>query len=577
MKRRLLISIAALVASCGLVYAVGALEQAIKPKPELASWLPEGALLSIEARDFNSLLGDWNLSEEKRAWLVSDNHAAFSNSRLFTRLSQAQDEFSVAAGLPADESLLDKVAGKESCIALYDIGNLEFVYLTRLDESSFKSTPLWQTRGKFEERSEAGSNFYVRKDEQSSRVAAFASKDGWLILATREDLLAGVLDRMAGIVAQNLAGEGWYAEAVKQAASERGDLRMVLNLRKIVPSPYFRSYWVQRNVTEMKQYAAAVSDLYRTSQSYREERVLERRVASVAVPQIDMNNLVALVPDDAAFYAAQAAPETEKLLDELRTNLLEMKPQSAAAPSTNAPSAARAEDAGNATQFDMTIDNAPAAVKQLDAYEPLRALLVAAQPESSIEIYSSRPPRDSVFVSLQSAMALTSSRPWDVEAVRQALTQALFPGLTAGRLGVQWTKHSSAAGEFLELDGAVPLFVAVNGSQLLLSNDSTLLDEMLARRTTQGQAGEKNTMTYTALFRLRQEQGNFRRLMKQLDLAGHGSAASQDGSGNSAAPAFFSGNVANLGRAFANMDSERIVENDRGTMVTQTVTYQWTH
>jgi len=32
-------------------------------------------------------------------------------------------------------------------------------------------------------------------------------------------------------------------EAVKQATDERGDLRMVLNLEKIVSTPYFRSYW----------------------------------------------------------------------------------------------------------------------------------------------------------------------------------------------------------------------------------------------------------------------------------------------------------------------------------------------
>jgi len=90
MKRRLWISIAALLLGCGAVFAVGALEQAIKPKHELPSLLPEGALLSIEARDFSLLLRDWNSSEEKRAWLSSDNHAAFSNSRLFERLSQAQ-------------------------------------------------------------------------------------------------------------------------------------------------------------------------------------------------------------------------------------------------------------------------------------------------------------------------------------------------------------------------------------------------------------------------------------------------------------------------------------------------------
>jgi len=187
MKRRLWISISVLLLGCGAVLAVGALEGAFKTTPELPSLLPEGALLSIEARDFGSLLHDWNTSEEKRAWLTSDNHGAFSNSRLFERLSRAQDEFAAAAGLPADEDLLEKVAGKQSCLALYDIGNLEFVYVTRLEQQAIENTPLWQTRGKFEQRSEAGTAFYVHKDAQSSRVAAFASRDGWLILGTRED------------------------------------------------------------------------------------------------------------------------------------------------------------------------------------------------------------------------------------------------------------------------------------------------------------------------------------------------------------------------------------------------------
>ena len=55
------------------------------------------------------------------------------------------------------------------------------------------------------------------------------------------------------------------------AAGAVGDLRMVLNLDKIVPSPYFRSYWVQQNVTDMRAYTAAVSDLFRSKQEYREE------------------------------------------------------------------------------------------------------------------------------------------------------------------------------------------------------------------------------------------------------------------------------------------------------------------
>jgi hypothetical protein len=52
---------------------------------------------------------------------------------------------------------------------------------------------------------------------------------------------------------------------------------MVLNLEKIVPSPYFRSYWVQQNITDLKSYAAAVSDMFRSGSEYREERVLLKK------------------------------------------------------------------------------------------------------------------------------------------------------------------------------------------------------------------------------------------------------------------------------------------------------------
>jgi hypothetical protein len=576
MKRRLLISAGALLLGCAVVFAVGALERVLKPQPELPSLLPEGALLSIEARDFGSLLHDWNSSEEKRAWLASDNHAVFSASRLFTRLSQAQDEFSAAAGLPADAKLLETIAGKQSCLGLYDIGNLEFVYVTRLNQQQIEGTPLWQTRSKFEQRSEAGSPFYVHTDAASSRTAAFAAKNGWLILGTREDLVAGVLDRLAGASSHNLANEGWFAEAVKQAPGERGDLRMVLNLEKIVPSPYFRSYWVQQNITEMKQYASAVSDLYRTSQTYREERVLLRRAGLAAVSQGDVRSLVALAPEDAAFYAAQASPAPESVLDTLRDNLLEPRPESAAASYTTAPAAASAENAGSAAQLDVRIDQAPDVVKQVDTYAPLRALLAAQLPDASLEVFSTRASREGVFVSLQTAMALSAPQNWDEDAVRMALTSALLPGLTAGKLGVRWQKRSSAAGEYLALDGAVALCLAVNGRQLLLANDSLLLERMLARRQKAAPADENGSVTYAALFRHTQEQGNFRRLMAQLDLAGHrGATDLQEASVDGQAPAFFSGNVASFSRVFSKVESEQVEERDLGAKVTQTVTYQW--
>jgi hypothetical protein len=576
MKRRLWISAVVILLCCGVVFAVSALEQVFKPKPELPALLPEGALLSIEARDFGSLLHDWNTSEEKRTWLISSNHAAFSNSRLFGRLSQAGYEFSAAAGLPVDSGLLERIAGKESCLALYDIGNLEFVYLTRLDEPAIESTPLWQTRSKFEQRTEAGSTFYVHKDAQSSRTAAFAAKDGWLILGTREDLVAGVLDRLAGTESHNLSTEGWYAETVKQAAGDRGDLRMVLNLDKIVRTPYFRSYWIQNNITEMKQYASAVCDLYRNGKSYREERVLLRRAAQTMAKQGDIKALAAMAPEDAGFYAAEAVPDPDSLLKRLRENLLEVKPAQGAVQDADAPSTVSAENAGSATQLDVRIDQAPVSIRQKDAFESLRTLLRTQKPDASLEVFTARAPRDGVFVSLQAAMVLAATRDWDEPTVREALAAALPPELSAGKLGVQWERRSSAGGGYLALDGALPLYAAVNGKQLLLANDSILLEHLLERRQKASPLNGFDGVTYAAVFRHTQEENNFRLLMAQLDLVGHGGETGEQASPeNGKTPAFFSGNMASLGRVFSKVQSERIEERDQGSRVMQTVTYQW--
>src|SRR5579862_1789628 len=101
------------------------------PAP-LASLFPAGGLLYLEAKDFGALLADWNASPEKRVWLQSANYEVFSRSRLFLKLGQAQMEFAAAAGVPPDYALMSSVAGTGSALAIYNIGNLEFLYVTHL-------------------------------------------------------------------------------------------------------------------------------------------------------------------------------------------------------------------------------------------------------------------------------------------------------------------------------------------------------------------------------------------------------------------------------------------------------------
>ena len=86
MKRPLWI-IAAIAA---LVAAGFAFQQVANTPRELASLIPPGPLLYLEAKDFHSLLREWNSSGTKAAWLKSANYEVFSRSRLLQRLELSQ-------------------------------------------------------------------------------------------------------------------------------------------------------------------------------------------------------------------------------------------------------------------------------------------------------------------------------------------------------------------------------------------------------------------------------------------------------------------------------------------------------
>src|SRR5712691_3801924 len=290
-----------LLVSIASIGASWAAFQALAPEaPPLSRYVPAGSLLYLQAKDFSALLGDWNASPQKASWVKSKNYEVYSRSRLFLRLQGASKQFAAAAGLPPDMNFLTQVAGAQSALALYDIGKLEFLYITKLPSASSMQSTLWQTRAKFETRSVAGVTFYVRRDPESGREVTFAVNNDYLMLATREDLLAGAIQLMAGSKDRAIEAEQWWSQAVA-AAGHVGDLRMVLNLEKIVPSPYFRSYWIQRNITDMKQYSAAVSDLFRSGKEYREERVLVKKSSPTAEASADAGpgavaELLRLVP-----------------------------------------------------------------------------------------------------------------------------------------------------------------------------------------------------------------------------------------------------------------------------------------
>ena len=544
----------------------GAYRVATPGEPELSHFVPSGALLYLQAKDFASLLGDWDKSQEKKTWFKSKNYDVFSQSRLLLRLQDASNEFSKAAGVPVGADLLHQVAGKQSVLALYDIGKLQFLYITRLASTDSMQSALWQTRSQFETRTAGGVNFYYRQDPESDREVAFAVAGDHLLLATREDLMAGALQLLAGDKAQGLEAEPWWTRSVP-AGGAPGDLRMILNLEKIVPSPYFRSYWIQQNITDLKRFSAAVSDLARSGREYHEERVLLRKDVAHEAPESKgptaVAEIVSLVPANTDIYEAKADPDGKECLDLLTVKILapHLGP---AAPDKLAPQVQLGGgETGSGSDLETRIDQPPTKnfVKG-DSSAPLQAVFAKNHVLAQLQLQNTERDSAGVFIRIHSAVAFRGEADWDEQAVHAALVEFVRPGLTTGQLGVEWKTASG----YSVLDGLWPLAVAVRGKYLIVSDHAAFLASALAGVTKKPSASA--AAVFAAAFDHEHERENFVTLTKMLDL---GSGTPQNGG----TPEFFSENMASLSFTLKGVSSEKIVIHDTADRQTQTVVYSW--
>ena len=543
--------------------------QAAAPRDvALSKFVPAGPLFYLEAKDFSSLIGDWNSSPQKKEWIRSDNYEIFSRSRLFLRLRGAGDQFAAAAGLPPDMNFLSQVAGKRSALALYDIGKLQFLYVTYLPSARSMQTTLWQARAKFEPRNAGGVDFYLRRDPESQREVAFAVAGDYLLLATREDLMAAALQLISGKPDRTVEDEAWWAQSTA-AAGPAGDLRMVLDMQTLVPNGYFRTYWAQQNITDLSQYSAAVSDLFRSAKEYREERVLIRKLEPERNSSPESLSAVAglsnLVPDDAGIYRISVDPTPDASFALLETKLLAPRlgpaPASQLAPQVQLTSG----EQGSTFALETRIDQAPPETSTgPQAGSELKALLQKSPILASLQLQSTQRDSAGVFVRMHSAVVLAAASDWNLSEVQSAITDLIRPALTASELGVSWQAKSG----FDQLDGLWPLAVFVRGKYLVVCDDPALMETVLSNFN---RKSAHPTADFIAGFNHRHERANFAQLVNLIDRPN----ASNSGVGVVRQPQFFSGNIASLSNTLSDVSSERIEIHSEGRKVRQTVIYEW--
>jgi hypothetical protein len=542
-------------------------------QPPLASLMPAGPLIYLEAKDFHSLLNEWNQSGVKRTWLAGANYKVFANSNLVQKLDGLYREYGKVAGfLPGLPGTLE-IAGRESALGLYDLREQQFVYITRVDESQLTKSQLWSMREKFTARETSGISFWLRRDDTSNRTVAFAFTGGWLVLATRDDLMAGALALIARRPGASLADEPWFTGAVAQAGSA-GELRMALNMQALVSDVHFRSYWIQRNVSELRPFSAGLADLNRTPAEIAEDRLFLRAPEQVATlpPESALDAaaaLRALAPPDAALvkcWAAPAADAVESLIEDKLLNP-ETRPLN---PWEYAPEAASTDAAAGSEQDLETRIDEPALPDTGGKLNPgaLRALIARAAPDALVQIQTSA--AAGRFIRTPTVLVLSAPAPWDAAPLRDVLTAAVETLWSTAGLGVTFQPTTLGHHAAEQLSGLAPLLFAVEGRQLFLANDATLLQAALNRI---GTAPLPRGPAYAAEFRHTRERADYLRIMQALDFSGRPQMFFFNPQGN-AAPHFFSENLNSLSAAFSFVNTISVTRSETPLVEKQRVVYR---
>ncbi|MGH9663572.1 MAG: hypothetical protein ACRD9L_04005, partial [Bryobacteraceae bacterium] len=346
-------------------------------------------------------------------------------------------------------------------------------------------------------------------------------------------------------------------------------LRLMMDFDRVARSPYFRSYWIQRNAADLRQFRASISDVERAPGQIRENRILLRRepAADRSAEEPATGQLVRLVPAGAGLYRAWAHPDVNQALALIRHKLLTPGSDTQTA-SLEAPVVVLGNGvAGSEEDLETRIDEAPLADdKGVAEIAGLRGLLASRKLEALLEAGGGYAQGGDVFVGSNALIALLADRDWDGAGAQAALTQAAANVWTTSQLGADWTPRTVSGQEYFELNGLARLAVAASGRILLMSDSPELLAAALGRLG--APAGQP--AVYEAAYRHSREFTFYERLTRLIDAPGRPAA----GSGGGAQPQFFSDNVASLGRTLQRVQAVSLVAHDNGAALRQSVVYR---
>jgi len=281
---------------------------------EIANDFPRGALVYAQFNDLPALLKQWGESSLKDRYLHGTSFQQLKTRHLAQKLVSRWEEYNEATGFPIDSRVLGSLADNRAAIALYDIGRLNLVMISPLSEKNFAATMFFRGKDEFDERASPDGTIYYLHDVEADKgrqkqVIGFSNVKGRFLLATDEQLLLRTIANLKGQSGKDrLFAEPSFRDLSRMVAPHA--VTVWVDQAKLNEDWYFRHYWIQRNLAELKGLRAAIFDLEFLDKKWVERREFMRTDHAVSerqvIPKSSLQRVTQIVPKDIPFIQVRA-------------------------------------------------------------------------------------------------------------------------------------------------------------------------------------------------------------------------------------------------------------------------------
>jgi hypothetical protein len=562
-----------------------------KPRGEygLAHDLPRGAFVYTQFSNLPALIEEWDRSQLKERYLKSTNYQQLQNRHLVLKLMSRWQEFNDALGFQIDVPAISGAAETRAALAVYDIGQLDLVFIAPLSEEKIALTQFFTNKDQFEEAEAPGGDVYYRQAVEADhgrqkQVLAFATISGRFILATNENLLLRTIANIERRNAKDSLADDPAFSSLSQKLKPHF-LTVWLDQTKLNNDYYFKHYWLLQNMDQLKGIRAGMFDLEQQKGRWIERREFlttgKDHPISPPIPEAELRRLYSMAPEDAPLVRLRALANHPTLPATLLRDTLFDAAQAETGQASESWSWRSyssddfyADDYDNESygrysyldyRYDSSIDDprdarvtepdepgANPAVAELERqfFTTVQAALAPARPSTVLITTRPHTTDGPLFVEFRKAaiIHLQSAGNLRRDLLENAIGLAAQGRLTVAGRGSEPAWENRKEGDYVWRQLQLPMLgweicYAIDGRELIVTNSAELLKRVLEsssnRRSTELSVDATNDLT---IVRFDQRKSAFEDIMKTLDKG----APQPPTEASKISEAFFSGNIGGL-------------------------------